>query len=152
MMTQQSTLTSDQTAPLNLREQHRLLDIQFDELLQRAATGDWRECDAIWDGFSRALGQHMADEERRLFPDFARIGPMAAKIVQQLREEHEELRSRLQSIGVAIQLHAARAEELQDLVRVLREHAAREGQSIYPWLDEQAAGRETPFGCDEAIV
>lgn len=152
MMTQHSTLISDQTVPLNLREQHHILDSQFDELLRRAATGDWRECDAIWDGFSRTLGQHMADEEGRLFPDFARIGPNAAKIVQQLCDEHEELRSRLQSIGVGIQLHSARAEELQDLVRVLREHAAREGQSIYPWLDEQAARRETPFGCDEAII
>lgn len=151
-MRPQPTQPNAQTDRLNLREEHRLLDGQFNDLIRRTETGDWHECDAIWDAFSNWLEQHMADEERRLFPDYARLGPSAARLVQQLCDEHKELRRRLQSTGLAIQLHAVRAEEMEELVKVLREHAAREGQCIYPWLDAQRERSETPFGNDEAMI
>lgn len=151
-MRQQGSQPSAQADRLDLREEHRLLDRQFDELIRRAQTGDWCQCDEVWDAFTTSLERHMADEESRLFPPYARIGPEAARVVQQLREEHQELRQRLQSIGVNIQLHAVRAEELEDLIRNLRAHAETEGQCIYPWLDMQAEPGEAPAGGDEAIL
>lgn len=151
-MRQQCAQSSAQTDRLDLREEHRLLDRQFDELIRRAQTGDWGQCDEIWDAFTTSLERHMADEESRLFPPYARIGPEAARVVQELREEHQELRQRLQSIGVNIQLHAVRAEELEDLIRTLRAHAETEGQCIYPWLDMQAEPCEAPAGGDEVII
>lgn len=140
-----------QVDALNLCAEHRHLDQKFDELIKRAATGDWRDCDAIWDGFSSALERHMAYEESSVFPAYARTGTNAEEMVQKLRDEHAELRQRLANLGVAIQLHAARAEELKDLVDALRAHAEREGQDLYPWLDARGP-RETPFGSDEAMV
>ena len=151
-MRQEHKQPNAQAEELSLLAEHRRLDREFDELVRRAETGDWRDCDAIWDGFCSSLEQHMAYEERRLFPTYALTGESAAEAVQKLREEHKDLRQRLQNIGVAIQLHATRAEELRELVRVLREHVEYEGQTLYPWLDAQAAQREPPFGSDEAMI
>ena len=54
-------------------------------------------------------------------------------------------------LGPAIGGSATQAEELEELVRVLRAHAETERQCIYPWLGMQAEKTETPFGCDEAM-
>lgn len=151
-MRQEHKGPNEQAEALGLRADHRHLDHRFDEFIARTASGDWRDCDAIWDGFSSALEQHMTYEERSVFPAYERTSVSAAEVVHQLREEHKELRQRLANIGVAIQLHAARAEEMKELVSVLREHVERESQSIYPWLDTRASQRETPFGTDEALI
>lgn len=151
-MTEQPSFERQPLDKRRLLDEHVRLDSQCAELISRTTAGDWRSCDAIWDTFSRNLERHMSYEEDELFPTYAKSSPAAALTVQQLDAEHTEFRQRLGTIGVDIQLHLVRVEVLKELVDLLLAHAQCEGQSIYPWIDEQTARHEPPFGCDEAFL
>lgn len=151
-MTEQPSFARQPLEKRRLLDEHVQLDSQCAELISHTIMGDWRDCDSIWDTFSRNLERHMSYEEDELFPAYAKSSQAAALTVQQLDAEHTEFRQRLGTIGVDIQLHLVRVEVLQELVDLLLDHARREGQSMYPWIDEQTARHEPPFGCEEALL
>ncbi len=123
-----------------LRREHAHLDRVFSDLVARANSGDWQECDVVWDGFASDLEAHMRFEEQRLFPDYRKIGAGAARTVEELTAAHAAVRRGLERIGVDIQLHLLRHETIEELVAALRAHAEREDRTLYPWLE----ARETP--------
>lgn len=118
-----------------LRRDHDELDRRYEDLLAAYRSGDWNEVRAEWDVFEAALRAHLATEERHVFPRFRDEAPDEERA---LRREHEELRRMLTMIGVGIDLHAVPERDAEELVRRLRDHAARENALLYRWMDRAA--------------
>lgn len=118
-----------------LDSDHDRLEQWFLEIAQRAVES--RECDAVWSEFTQQLENHMAFEERDVFPYYASVGVAEAKTIQGLLTEHVELRRQLQSIGVDLQLHLTSAPVIAELLRKLRAHAKHEKMTLYSWLAAQ---------------
>jgi len=114
--------------------QHRELDERFCRLRETALSGDWRDCDRDWSPLSKALLDHMAFEERLVFPVYGRSGAAALADTLGLCKEHAEIRDLLERIGCEIELHHAPPAELETFITSLREHLAREDALLHPWI------------------
>jgi hypothetical protein len=110
---------------------------RFDQLCQTAHEGDWEDVDALWGPFETEFRAHMAFEEKELFDRFAASGEGPKDVVQTLRKQHDEMREQLAQLGVEIQLHAIRAETIDNFVKTIKMHATVESAHFYPWLDKQ---------------
>jgi hemerythrin-like domain-containing protein len=119
--------------PAQLADEHRALEVLSEDLVNRAESGDFRECDAIWDQMTRSLEAHMELEEKELFPRYAKLGPDQAELVGALIAEHAEVRSELLRLGLAVQEQLLRADDVRALVAKLRAHAAKENAAFYQW-------------------
>ncbi|HWB82327.1 MAG TPA: hemerythrin domain-containing protein [Nannocystaceae bacterium] len=119
----------------HLREDHEAFEHRFDDLCARARTDDWRYLDEVWDAFVDDIDDHFAFEEEVLFPVLAEKGPDDRVLVERLLAQHTEVRGTLQQLGVQIQLHEIRAETIDRLVTLLREHAALERERLYSWAE-----------------
>ena len=93
-------------------------------------TDDSRDLVMLWGKVERELLEHMAAEERLVFPAYQRADPENA---QDLRDEHAVLREHALELGIAIQLHTVRREQLHRFVEELRAHARNEEASLYRW-------------------
>jgi hypothetical protein len=100
------------------------------EIMSAGFADDARDLTLRWGTVERELLEHMAAEERMVFPVYQQAEPENA---QDLRDEHAVLREHAFAIGVAIQLHAIRCEQLQQFVDELRAHARHEEASLYRW-------------------
>ena len=80
--------------------------------------------------FDRELREHLAVEEAMLLPRYAQEAPEDAS---HLFEDHALIRQLLDRLGVDVELHTVRAAMIDELVAVLRAHAAREEVGMYPW-------------------
>ncbi len=114
-----------------LKQEHVQLEKWFAEIMERAATGDPRDCDAIWNEFTRQLSAHLAFEERELFPSYEQRGPTEAELILDLRREHDQIRKTMERIGIELQLHVARAAVIDEFLALIHGHAVREAHSIY---------------------
>ena len=124
---------SDDQGTSQLADEHAALEALCDDLVNRAESGEWRECDAVWDDFTRRLETHMELEEKELFPRFAKLGPDQTEIVAALSAEHVALRSEVLRLGLAIQEQLLRLDDVRGLVDKLRNHAAHENKVFYRW-------------------
>jgi len=117
-----------------LVEDHALLERQLAQLAQAVEAddcpADLLEC---WTRFEAGLRDHLDTEERCLFPA---AGPEHREQVEGLRAEHRRIRHTLQELGVALELHTLRKPSVDELITFLREHAEREKQTLYAWLEE----------------
>lgn len=113
--------------------EHARIAGDLEDLVNRAESGHWRLCDVVWDGVSRRLEDHMAFEEVELFSEFASSSVDAHALAATLRTEHESFRVALISLGNAVQLHTLREGPVRKLMDLLRVHAERENQTVYPW-------------------
>jgi iron-sulfur cluster repair protein YtfE (RIC family) len=120
-------------APLELR--HKELELQFERVIEAARSGDWRECDKIWEQFERDLIAHMSFEERILFPAYARTSERAAVNTKKLIAEHSTLTEQLEELGDALQLHHS-AIGVEAFIATLRAHAHSEDEMFHPWVAE----------------
>lgn len=116
-----------------LREDHRRLDEVFETLLNCVHAGEREAAREAWTAFERGLTGHMAAEEATLLPVFDQFEPEEAARV---RAEHLRIRTLLDELGVALDLHALREEKVEELVAALRAHAAHEEAGLYPWADQ----------------
>lgn len=118
-----------------LTELHRELE---------AACCDLRAADplaliALYRRFEASLLAHFETEEQLLLPVYAETFPATAR---QLREEHADLRRLLRHAAIDVDLHVARAEQLDRLVERLRSHAGFEEATLYRWADQHLDSRE----------
>ncbi|MCU0686138.1 MAG: hemerythrin domain-containing protein [Polyangiaceae bacterium] len=127
------TITEPADQGETLRREHLSLDRRCADLSNRAQSGDWRECDAIWDDFCRQLEAHMRYEETCLLPDYAQQGEREALVALKLRGEHGDVRRLVDRLGVALQVHSLRAYDIEDLVALLGRHVSLENETLYPW-------------------
>lgn len=122
-----------QEGKTHLADEHVALEAMCDDLMNRAESGEWRECDAIWDEFTRRLEAHMELEEKELFPRFAKLGPDQSEIVAKLTAEHVALRNLVLQLGLAVQEQLLRLDDVRGLVEKLKGHAAHENEVFYRW-------------------
>jgi hemerythrin superfamily protein len=122
-----------------LHSDHQYLDKLFQSLIMRARTGEPGELRAAWSRFEQELGWHMQLEEAEMLPTFARAHPAEAEAI---REEHRQIREQVTAMGLDLDLHCLRAERVEALVALLRDHARREEALLYPWSDDELEGRE----------
>lgn len=123
----------------HLRADHLEFGDRFADVCGRARTGDWRDLDDVWGGFSKAVREHLAFEERELFGAYAERDADSRALVERLRAEHDEIRRGLDELGIEIQLKCIRATTIDAFVAVMRRHAETENAYLYPWAE--ARGR-----------
>jgi hemerythrin superfamily protein len=109
---------------------HREIEAECLEIMSAGFADDPRDLVWRWGKVERELLEHMAAEERMVFPAYQQADPENA---QDLRDEHAVLREHALAIGVAIQLHTIRCEQLQHFVDEMRAHARHEEASLYRW-------------------
>lgn len=117
-----------------LRAEHARLEVIYERLLEAYRAGSWVDVCAEWDRFEPALREHMDLEERYVFPMFRDVDPDEA---EHLLSQHDQLRSRLEVLGVNVELHAVTPIDADDLIERLRAHRAREERLLYPWMDRR---------------
>ncbi len=113
-----------------LGEHHLEIEAECLEIMSAGLADDPRDLVRRWAKVERELLEHMAAEERMVFPAYQRADPENA---QDLRDDHAVLREHALEIGIAIQLHTIRRDQLQRFVDQLRAHARREEASLYRW-------------------
>jgi hypothetical protein len=115
-----------------LAQDHADIARRLEDLLASARSDD-RE--ALAEAFAQAedgLLAHMNAEELYVLPAFVVVD---AKEAEALRAEHARMREELGKLGIAVQLHVIRKEQVDALVATVREHASREGKLMYRWID-----------------
>lgn len=131
------TATTDSLPLGHLMGQHyREIEETCLAVLGAGLADDPRDLVQCWSAVEHQLVDHMMAEERFLLPSYQRTDPETA---QALRDQHARLRDRASEIGIAIQLHTIRCEQLEDFVAELRAHARDEEASLYRWADRQLA-------------
>ena len=131
-----------------LRAEHTRLDRIYLSLVDAFRAGEWALVQSEWALFEPALRAHMEREEREFFPRFRSVYPGETA---SLEGEHSALRERLDSFAIAIELHEVVLRDAEELVTTLRQHARREEQIFYPWLDITGL-RPAAGGADAAGV
>jgi hemerythrin-like domain-containing protein len=117
-----------------LRADHRTFERRFADICRRAREGDWHDLDAVWGPFTRDIEDHLAFEEREVFPAYCHEGPECRSLVEALTAQHAEIRRTLERLGLEIQLKAVRAPTIEAFIELMRRHATIENARIYPWL------------------
>jgi hypothetical protein len=122
-----------------LDQHHREIEEACLALLGAGYAGEPGELARGWGEIEHQLYDHMMAEEHFLFPAYQQEEPENA---QDLRDQHALLREQALDIGVAVQLHTVRMEQIQAFVAALRAHAQREEASLYRWADRHLADDE----------
>jgi hemerythrin-like domain-containing protein len=115
-----------------LSEDHRTLEASFKKLLDQAHRDDREGIASAFTAMEAGLKTHLEMEEREILPLFAQ---MHADDAVRIREEHGYIRRRLEDLGIAIELHALRADMVEDFATLLRAHAAHEDKVMYEWSE-----------------
>lgn len=125
--------TTHQPVGQLLDQHHREIEDACLAILSAGFADEPRDLARVWGDVEHKLLDHMMAEEQFLLPAYQRVDPENA---QDLRDQHARLRERAYEIGVAIQLHTIRCEQLQQFVADLRAHARNEEASLYRWADQ----------------
>jgi hemerythrin superfamily protein len=122
-----------------LDQHHREIEEACLALLGASFAGDPCELARCWGEIEHQLSDHMTAEEHFLFPAYQHAEPENA---QDLRDQHALLREQALEIGIAVQLHTVRMEQIQAFIAALRAHAQREEASLYRWADRHTSNDE----------
>lgn len=141
-MTKKSSDAADRAR--RLRDDHRRFSREFDDIYDRARTGDWRELDEAWRVFTEDLEAHLAFEEKEVFPGFCEQGPTCQALVQRLTAQHDEIRRTLLTLGLQIQLKEIRTPSVEAFIDLMRKHAVLEDSRVYPWMAREALTDPSP--------
>ena len=87
-----------------------------------------------WELFEPAVLRHIDAEQEFLLPSFEHEDPEEASAI---RHEHDSIRGMLGDIGVALELHTLRQEQVVRLRVLLARHVARETSSLYVWASAE---------------
>lgn len=117
-----------------LREDHRRLERLFQELENAVECANDPTIRATWTEFERGVTTHLETEERELFPALQERHP---EEIARLQRDHDRIRKLILDLGIAADLHTLRKDVADELVGALREHAAREDQTLYPWAQAE---------------
>jgi hemerythrin-like domain-containing protein len=122
-----------------LIEDHARLSDLLLRLVAAFEANDRTEMAALWNQLETGLNAHLDAEEKYLFPELARTQPDEARA---LLAEHAEIRTRLLELGIRVDLHTIRLDVTKELVDLLRKHAAKEDDILYPWADKNVDGEK----------
>jgi hypothetical protein len=111
-----------------LSDDHQRLERLFADLLAAFKAEAREDAARLWSAFDAGLRTHLQLEEQHIFPEFAKS---RAVEVAALQREHEQIRSRLLELGVGVDLHFTNDKHVEQFIRELRLHAAREDALMY---------------------
>jgi hemerythrin superfamily protein len=131
-----------------LTKDHERLEALFCELENAVDGVDQPTIQRGWAEFERGLLAHFDAEERLLFPLLE--GEYPTEVARALAD-HARVRGLLADLGVRTDLHLLRKDVAAELLTRLREHAAWEDQTLYPWAAAEA-GEQTAVSIKEALA
>ena len=117
-----------------LRLDHREFAASLERLREYALADDRELAQGEWNELEAAILRHVDAEEMFLLPGFARE---EAEEARTLHAEHAEIRSLLGEVGLALDVHALRLEQIDGFFRAVARHAAREERTLYPWAGQE---------------
>lgn len=119
-----------------LLAEHAELELLIGELHKAIQEGDGKALVEPWRTFEQGLAAHFAVEETDLLPVYRLHAPDEARAFERA---HAEIRELVDDLGIRIELHAVRAEELDRLLEILRKHRCAEEAAFYRWVDRRDA-------------
>jgi hypothetical protein len=122
-----------------LRRDHERLERMFNDLLCAFEADARADIPRLWNEFDQELRSHLAIEEEQLLPKFLDFNAPEALA---LLREHDSIREKLLRLGVGVDLHLTRFNQVDDFVRELRDHAKREDALFYRWSEEHMSDPE----------
>ncbi len=117
-----------------LHEHHQRLQGLFDTLENRMHAGDFQAADEAWTELDKGLLTHLEAEEETMLPVFDRVDPAEAAAI---RAEHAKMRALFAELGVGMELHILREDQLRETLGFIRDHAVREEALLYRWADRE---------------
>ncbi len=116
-----------------LTAEHAALEKRYEEIQSAFHANAREEVVALWTSFEAALLEHMKLEEELILPELAHVDPDA---VAEIEAEHGRLRTLLAELGVGVDLHRTREDNVTGLLGVLKAHGQREERLLYRWAEE----------------
>ena len=129
---------------LALLADHAQISALIERLLMRVRANEETEALRVWQGLEPALLAHLDAEEAYVLPalddtEHAECG--------RIRDEHAQIRRTVGELGMALELHTARAEPIVAFCAFLGAHAEREDSLLYP-----SAERHMPVVVARSLV
>lgn len=120
-----------------MRDDHRACDHLLSEAENALSAKNTEEAKALFDAFYQATNRHFDMEERELFITFEKRTGMMGGPTQMMRYEHQQLRSLLESMRIA--LNENRNDDFfgigESMMIMLQQHNMKEEQMLYPMID-----------------
>jgi len=115
-----------------LVDDHAALLRLFERVLALFEEDDRDATRRAWSMFERGLVRHMEAEEALIFPAFREVDAVETGA---LADDHARFRAKLDELGVAVDLHAIRADVARQFVLELEAHSRREDEWMYRWAE-----------------
>lgn len=115
-----------------LDQHHREIEAACIALVKAGFTDEPSDLIRRWSDIEHHLYDHMMAEEHFLFPAYQHDEPENAQV---LRAQHARLRTHALEIGVAVELHTVRLEQIEGFIAELQTHARCEEAALYRWAD-----------------
>ena len=120
-----------------MRDDHRACDHLYTEAENALADKKTDEAKTLFESFYQATNHHFDMEERELFLTFEQRTGMMGGPTQMMRYEHQQLRSLLESMRLA--LGENRNDDFfgigESMMIMLQQHNMKEEQMLYPMID-----------------
>lgn len=120
-----------------MRDDHRACDHLFIEAENALAAKKSEDAKIFFESFYQATNHHFDMEERELFITFEKRTGMMGGPTQMMRYEHQQLRSLLESMRLA--LSENRNDDFfgigESMMIMLQQHNMKEEQMLYPMID-----------------
>jgi len=120
-----------------MRDDHRACDHFYTDAENALAAKKTEEAKELFDIFYQATNHHFDMEERELFITFEKRTGMMGGPTQMMRYEHQQLRSLLESMRLA--LSENRTDDFfgigESMMIMLQQHNMKEEQMLYPMID-----------------
>jgi hypothetical protein len=128
---------ADDVRPLSPRhwllDDHVALLQRFEEVLAWFRQNDREATRRAWTVFESTLTAHLEAEETLIFPAFRDVDRAETEA---LAQDHARFRSKLDELGLAVDLHIIRADSARGLIEALTVHSRREDGRMYPWAEK----------------
>jgi polyisoprenoid-binding protein YceI len=117
-----------------LADGHARLQRSLADIVALSFDLDTDELRQPWKTFELDLVRHLDLEDEHVLRPFAAAEPGPAV---EIAAEHERVRAALTQLGIDLDLHCLRPEQVQTFVEQLRAHIGREESLLYPWASRQ---------------
>lgn len=119
-----------------LLRDHQALHAALKQLAEDAEAPQVGQLVRTWASFEKQLYAHLEAEEQLLLPLLEASHPAE---VARTRRQHEEIRKLVTELGVAVELHTVRRDDILRLVALLERHAEQENVGLYGLAGERAS-------------
>lgn len=130
-----------------MRDDHRACDHFYTDAENALATKKPEEAKRLFEIFYQATNHHFDMEERELFITFEKRTGMMGGPTQMMRYEHQQLRSLLESMRIA--LNENRYDDFfgigESMMIMLQQHNMKEEQMLYPMIDRALGSDGEPM-------